>query len=143
MTRIEWWVGCAVVVLGAATPVALAAQDAPAKQAERARVAFANPLPKLDGAKLRATVVEVTYQPGDSSTAHRHPCPVIGYVMEGSLRTKSGNEPEAIYTVGQTFYEAPGAVHRVSANASTERPVRFLAYFVCDTDAPLSAPVAK
>jgi quercetin dioxygenase-like cupin family protein len=123
-------------------PAALA-QEAPATRQERARVAYANPLPRLDGGRLKVTLVEVTYAPGDSSTAHRHPCPVIGYVLEGSYRTRSGAEPEAVYTAGQTFYEAPGAVHRVSANASTDRPVRFLAYFVCDSDAPLTAPVVE
>lgn len=109
----------------------------------QAQVAFERELPKVDGARLKATVVQVTYAPGDSSSPHRHPCPVIGYVIEGSYRTKSGDEPEATYTAGQAFYEAPGATHGVSANASKTRPVRFLAFFVCDTDAPLSAPVGK
>lgn len=138
------WIRFVLAVALAAMPAAgVEAQDAPAPTPERARVAFSKALPRLDGARHKATVVEVTYAPGDSSTAHRHPCPVIGYVIEGSYRTKSGNEPEATYTTGQTFYEAPGAVHRVSANASRERPVRFLAYFVCDTDAPLSAPASQ
>ena len=128
------------IVLSVAHPSPVVAQDETPPRPERARVAFAAALPKLDGSRLKATLVEVTYQPGDSSTAHRHPCPVIGYVIEGSYRTRSGAEPEAVYTAGQTFYEAPGAVHRVSANASRERPVRFLAYFVCDSDAPLTAP---
>jgi quercetin dioxygenase-like cupin family protein len=115
------------------------AQNAPASAP--ARVAFARPLPPLDGSRLKATLVEVTYPPGDSSTPHRHPCPVVGYVIDGEYRTRSGDGPDSVYTAGQTFYEAPGAVHRVSANASTDRPVRFLAYFVCDSEAPLSAPV--
>jgi quercetin dioxygenase-like cupin family protein len=127
-----------VLVLG--SPTLGVAQDGTARPPERARVAFAGALPKLDGSRLKATLVEVIYQPGDSSTAHRHPCPVVGYVIEGSYRTRSGDEPEAVFTAGQTFYEAPGAVHRVSANASRERPVRFLAYFICDGNAPLTAP---
>ncbi|MGH7629324.1 MAG: cupin domain-containing protein [Gemmatimonadales bacterium] len=133
-----------ILALSSATVARSAdAQDAPKPKAERARMAFSKPLPRLDGTKLKATVVEVTYGPGESSAAHRHPCPVIGYVIEGTYRTQSGDEPEAVYTAGQAFYEAPGAVHRVSANASQDQPVRFLAYFVCDTDAPLSAPVTK
>jgi quercetin dioxygenase-like cupin family protein len=137
MTRIAMASALVAAMIGAAS--AAQAQNRPAAN-QPARVAFARSLPKLDGTKLKATLVEVTYAPGDSSTAHRHPCPVIGYVIEGSYRNRSGDEPEAVFTAGQTFYEAPGAVHRVSANASTERPVRFLAYFVCDSDAPLTAP---
>ncbi len=135
------WLGVAFAWLAMAPGVE--AQEPPKPKAERARVAYADTLPRLDGGRLKATLVEVTYQPGDSSTAHSHPCPVVGYVIEGSYRTRSGAEPEAVYTAGQTFYEAPGAIHRVSANASSSRPVRFLAYFICDSDAPLSAPVSE
>lgn len=136
--RCDWIV--TGIVLSVVSPSPVLAQDETSPRPQRARVAFAAALPKLDGGRLKATLVEVTYQPGDSSTAHRHPCPVVGYVIEGSYRTKSGDEPEAVFTAGQTFYEAPGAVHRVSANASRDRPVRFLAYFVCDGEAPLTAP---
>lgn len=137
--RSEWIV--TGIVLAHAHTSTVAAQDGTSHRPERTHVAFGGALPKLEGSRLKATLVEVTYQPGDSSTAHRHPCPVVGYVIEGSYRTRSGDEPEAVFTAGQTFYEAPGSVHRVSANASRDRPVRFLAYFVCDSEAPLTAPV--
>jgi quercetin dioxygenase-like cupin family protein len=139
----RFWVAWAAGFAWLTAAGAAQAQEVAGSKPERARVAFANALPKLDGGRLKATLVEVTYAAGDSSTAHTHPCPVVGYVIEGSYRTRSGNEPAAVYTAGQTFYEAPGAVHRVSANASKDRPVRFLAYFVCDSDAPLSAPVTE
>src|SRR5262245_30516941 len=123
---------------GLVRPTAVAAQDTTSRSP--ARVALSQALPPLDGHRLEATVVEVTYGPGQSSAPHRHPCPVIGYVIEGEYRTQSGAEPAAVYRAGQTFYEAPDAVHRVSANASADRPVRFLAYFVCDRQGPLSVP---
>jgi quercetin dioxygenase-like cupin family protein len=108
----------------------------------RSRVAFAQALPALDGSRLEATVVDVTYEPGGSNAAHRHPCPVIGYVIEGSVRIQVKGQAERIYTPGETFYEAPTDVHVVSANASPDKPARFLAYFVCDRKTPLSVPVA-
>jgi quercetin dioxygenase-like cupin family protein len=108
----------------------------------RSRVAIAQALPALDGGHLEATVVEVTYEPGGANTAHRHPCPVIGYVIEGSVRMQVKGQAERIYTPGDTFYEAPTDVHVVSANASPDKPARFLAYFVCDRKTPLSVPVA-
>lgn len=107
------------------------------------RVALARDLPPLRGDRLRATVVEVTYGPGGSSSPHSHPCPVIGYVVEGALRTQVQGEPEAVYSAGQTFYEPPGSVHAVAANASREKPVRFLAYFTCDHDGALSTDVSR
>ena len=105
---------------------------------ERARIARSQLLPKLDGDHLKATVVEVNYGPGESSSPHSHPCPVVAYVIEGALRTQAKGEPEAVYTVGESFYEAPNGVHLVSANASQTLPAKFIAYFVCDHDTPLS-----
>ncbi len=117
-----------------------AADDPGPARAAHARAAFSHALPGMDGRTLEATIVEVSYAPGGSSPPHTHPCPVIGYVIDGALRTQSQGEPEATYSAGQSFYEAPNTVHVVSANASRDRPVRFLAYFVCDHRAPLVAP---
>jgi quercetin dioxygenase-like cupin family protein len=97
----------------------------------------------LDGDHLKATVVEVHYAAGESSPPHSHPCAVIGYVIAGALRTRAGSEPEAIYRAGEGFYEAPNLVHELSANASQTEPATFLAYFVCDHDAPLSTDVPE
>ena len=111
---------------------------ASSRKTERARVAFTHALPDLDGRHLKATVVEVTYGPGESSNPHSHPCAVIGYVLEGTLRTQVQGEREAVYRVGESFYEAANGVHQVSANASETERARFIAYFVCDHDGPLS-----
>ncbi len=105
------------------------------------RVALTQALPPLNGRALTVTVVEVTYGPGDSSKPHRHPCPVIGYVVQGALRSQVLGGPAAVYRAGDTFYEAPNGVHLVSANASDRDSVRFLAYFTCDRKTPLSMPV--
>jgi quercetin dioxygenase-like cupin family protein len=110
---------------------------------ERARVALSQALPKLNGDHLKATVVEVHYGPGESSPPHSHPCAVIGYVVEGALRTQVKGEPEAIYKAGESFYEAPNGVHVVSANASQTEAATFIAYFVCDHNTPLSSDVPK
>ena len=129
----------------ASSPGPLARVSAAAAQAkhEHSRVAFSHALPHLDGAHLEATIVEVNYGPGESSAPHTHPCPVIGYVLEGTYRTQVKGEPEATYKAGETFYEAPNDVHLVSANASQTDPVKFLAYFICDHQAPLSTEVAE
>jgi quercetin dioxygenase-like cupin family protein len=107
----------------------------------KSRVAIAQELPALDGRHLEATLVEVTYEPGGANTAHRHPCPVVGYVLDGALRMQVKGRPEKILRPGDTFYESPSDIHVVSANASTDAPARFLAYFVCDRKTPLSIPL--
>jgi len=112
-----------------------------AASTERARIVLIQALPKLDGEHLKATLVEVNYGPGESSEPHSHPCPVIGYVVAGALRTQVRGEKEAVYRAGESFYEPANGVHAVSANASQTEPAKLLAYFVCDHDAALSAAV--
>jgi quercetin dioxygenase-like cupin family protein len=109
-----------------------------AQNGERARIALVEALPKMEGDHLKATLVEVSYGPGESSAPHSHPCPVIGYVVAGTLRTEVRGEAEAVYKASESFYEAANGVHAVSANASATEPAKFVAFFVCDHDAPLS-----
>jgi quercetin dioxygenase-like cupin family protein len=139
-------VGAAVILLAAVLGSPMAWPQSPIGMThgatkERARVALSQALPKLNGQHLKATVVEVHYGPGESSPPHRHPCAVIGYVIEGTLRTQVKGEPEAIYKSGESFYEAPNGVHVVSANASQTEAATFIAYFVCDHETPLTSDV--
>jgi quercetin dioxygenase-like cupin family protein len=130
-----------IVAATLAAPVrAVLANDGTTSQS---RVALSQKLPPLDGGQLEATVVDVTYPPGGANATHRHPCPVIGYVLEGALRMQVQGKPEVTYGAGESFYEAPTDVHLVSANASRDKPARFLAYFVCDHRTPLSVPVTN
>jgi quercetin dioxygenase-like cupin family protein len=133
---------CAAIIAGstaALTRIIVARQAA----TEQSRVPFSHALPHLDGDHLKATVVEVIYKPGESDLPHSHPCAAIIYVIEGSYRSKVKGQSEAIYGPGESFYEAPNGVHRVSANASDKLPVKFLAYFVCDRETPLTVPVPE
>ncbi len=84
-----------------------------------------------------------TYAPGESDPPHSHPCAVIGYVIEGLYRSQVKGQAEAIYQAGESFYEAPNGVHQVSADASDKVPVKFLAYFVCDHETPLTVPAPE
>lgn len=110
-------------------------------QERKVRVAAEQVLPKMDGGKLKATIVEVTYGPGAGSAPHSHPCPVIGYVVSGELRTQVKGGAEAVYKAGEAFYEPPNGVHLVSGSASKTEPAKLLAIFLCDHEAELSTPV--
>lgn len=120
-----------------------AASSAHSQTKDRARIVLSKPLSKLDGDHLKAVLVEVRYGPGEASLPHSHPCAVIGYVVEGVLRTQVKGEPETIYKAGESFYEAPNGVHLVSANASSTKPAKLVAYLICDRDTPLSVDVPE
>jgi quercetin dioxygenase-like cupin family protein len=134
-----------IAVSAAALARAVVRHQAEAQQTatEQTRAPFSHALPHLDGDHLKATVVEVTYAPGESDPPHSHPCPVMVYVIEGSYRSQVKGQPEAIYHPGESFYEPPNGIHQISANASDKLPVKFLAYFVCDRDTELTIPVPE
>lgn len=108
---------------------------------DRARIVLSQQLSRMDGDHLKGVMVEVRYGPGEASSPHTHPCAVMGYVAEGTIRTQVQGEPEMIYHSGQGFYEPPNGVHLISANASSTEPARLIAYLICDRDAPLSVDV--
>jgi quercetin dioxygenase-like cupin family protein len=81
-------------------------------------------------------MLTVEYLPGGASMPHRHDANVFVYVLEGSmLMGVKGKEPVTV-KAGETFYEAPGDVHEVSANASKTEPAKFLVFIVKDKGTP-------
>src|SRR5215472_1917311 len=82
---------------------------------------------KLDGKETKVTVVEVTLKPGQGGDPHRHPGPVIGYVLEGEYELGIDERPSKVFQAGQTFYEPTGCVHRVSKNPAAKGNTRVLA----------------
>jgi quercetin dioxygenase-like cupin family protein/intracellular sulfur oxidation DsrE/DsrF family protein len=71
---------------------------------------------KFDGKEAKATTVELTIEPGQSSDPHRHPGPVFGYVIEGEYEWAIDDQPAKVLKAGATFYEPTGCLHRVSKN---------------------------
>ncbi|MFJ4433388.1 cupin domain-containing protein [Pseudomonas sp. NPDC089395] len=107
-------------------------------------VVFDHPLPNVPGKSMRGVIVD--YAPGAASPSHRHPKSAFIYatVLEGEVRSSVNGEPEKTYKAGENWYEAPGAFHAVSANASDTKPARLMAVFVLDsTETELVTPSAK
>src|SRR6516162_7837349 len=90
---------------------------------------------KLDGKAARATVVEVTFEPGQKDAPHRHTGPVFGYVLEGEYEHALDDEPVKKYKAGDTFYEPSGSVHRMARNPSKTAKTRLLAVILHPRDA--------
>jgi quercetin dioxygenase-like cupin family protein len=105
----------------------------PAEQRETVVPAFSYPVANTPGKTLSALVV--SYAPGAKTPAHRHGQSfVVGYVLEGSIRSKVDNGNETVYHAGESWAEKPGAHHRMSENASSTEPAKLLAIFVADSD---------
>src|SRR5262245_47823983 len=87
-----------------------------------------------------AVMLTVVYPPGGASAAHRHDANVFVYVLEGTLRMQVDGGPAVTLERGDTFYEKPQDVHRVSANASKTEPVKFLVVMIKDKGKPATRP---
>ena len=86
-------------------------------------------------------VITLDIPPGGGSAPHRHPGHhMFGYVLEGSYKLKLDQGDEKILTKGQAFYEAPGQLHAVSANASATEPAKVLAVIVAESGKPVTVP---
>ena len=127
-------------LLEAAAAAGLLGRQNATGAAERPGPLLEQDLPDVDLGGWSVTAVEVRYAPGQTSSAHRHPGFVLGYVLEGRIRFQIDGGPLQVLGVGEMFYEPPGSVHRVSANASDTEPARMLAMVFAEKGVPRSQP---
>src|SRR6185295_18184296 len=110
-------------------------------EAQAAPPVFTHDLPNITMDDWEVTVSHVDYAPGRVGAPHRHAGFVLAYVLEGAVIARiSGQGEEKTYTVGQMFYEQPGATHEVSKNASQTQPARLLAMIFAKKGSVLTTP---
>jgi quercetin dioxygenase-like cupin family protein len=126
-----------IAITGAAMPgPAISQQPAPAT---KVTALMKQALPEFPGHEV--TIITLDIPPGAGSPPHRHPGHhVFGYVLEGSYKIKLDQGPETLLTKGQTFHEAPGQLHAVSANASQTEPAKVLVFMVAESGKPATVP---
>lgn len=107
------------------------------------KIVFEHDVPDVTLKGWSVAAVEVSYGPGESSPAHRHPGITIAYVLEGEIRSKVGDEPEKTYTAGQMFLETPGQLHAISRNASATRPAKLLAVMLAEKGKQPTTPAQE
>ncbi|QRM33843.1 cupin domain-containing protein (plasmid) [Microvirga sp. VF16] len=102
-------------------------------QAAKVTLVYEHELPNVPGKSMKGVLVE--YGPAGSNEAHTHPPSAFIYatVLDGAIRSQVNDGPVKTYRVGESWSEAPGDRHLVSANASATEPARLLAVFVVDT----------
>ncbi|MEO5342938.1 MAG: cupin domain-containing protein [Gammaproteobacteria bacterium SHHR-1] len=82
--------------------------------------------PSTGAAKI--TVALVTVKPGAPAAFHRHPVPLVAYILEGELSVDYGPKGVRTYRQGDALVEAMDVPHR-GMNRGTET-VRLLAVYV-------------
>ncbi len=104
---------------------------------ELARYPLTGPLEGFD-----AVLVELNFTPGVSVPEHRHPGPILGYVVDGQMRTAINHQPDQIVQAGGTFFEPHGALHTAFSSANPDAPVRAVAFLVVPSGSPLTERAA-
>ena len=107
--------------------------SAPRRSGEIARYALTGALEGFD-----AVLIELNFQPGVSAPEHRHPGPIIGYVVDGQMRTAIDHQPDQIVPAGGTFFEPHGALHTAFSSAKPDEPVHAVAVLVVPSGSPLT-----
>lgn len=75
-------------------------------------------------------VHEIVMSPGETAGLHLHPCPVVGYIAEGTaIMQVEGREPE-ILNAGSAFYEPANVPIRQFGNYSNAVPMKFVACYL-------------
>ena len=112
--NIRFFIGVPCAALAIATAMPAAAQED-----ETVTPYFNQAIPNIPGKSLVAQFVD--YAPGGASAPHAHS--KIGFrfrvVLSGEIESQVNDEPKRVHRAGESWYEAPGSIHRVSRNAST------------------------
>ena len=117
----------------ATLPGAAAAQPRPERSASTRRDVIKQRLPGEPERDI--SLVEVSYPPGTGSPPHLHANGVMAFVVSGTIVSKVGDGTEQAFHAGDAWWEPPGAIHRVSRNASSTELAVLLAIYVAPRDA--------
>ncbi|WP_223532066.1 MULTISPECIES: cupin domain-containing protein [unclassified Pseudomonas] len=89
----------------------------------------------------KALMIEVDYQPGQSSIAHKHDGTTMAYVISGEITSQVKGQPAKTYKPGEFWYEPAGSEHMVSKNASATKPAKLLVFMVLAPDQKVLIPL--
>lgn len=100
------------------------------RPATHVTVVSCTPVPGAPAKSVTTAIVD--FPPLGFTGPHRHPGVVTAFVLEGAVRSQMEGSAAALYTAGQTWVEAPRALHLFAENPDAARPAKLLALFVTD-----------
>jgi len=77
-------------------------------------------------------VREIVFEPGQETGLHKHPCPVFGYIAEGEALFQVKGQPPQSLPAGSAFYEPAETVILRFDNASAEKKMRFICFYLLE-----------
>lgn len=87
------------------------------------------------------TTMIVTIPPGGATVLHKHPVPIVGYILEGELEVRAAGGKVNRYKAGDAFVEALNHAH-AGTNIGAG-PLRILVTVVGIKGTPYAVPVKR
>ena len=81
---------------------------------------------------------EITFKPGQKAPFHRHPCPVAGFIVEGTCLLQVEGKAPRILKTGDAFFEPAGTPILHFDNNSDSLPLKFIAYYLTNKEEALT-----
>ncbi len=82
-------------------------------------------------------VVEVEFRGGQKGAYHKHPCPVVGYIVEGTCLLQVEGQPAQVLQAGEAFFEPADTPILHFDNYSANQPMKFVAYYLLNGEKEL------
>jgi quercetin dioxygenase-like cupin family protein len=118
-----------VAVMLALAPAMARAQAYPAQQLlSTGKTVLGEDITYPTSGPARVTVTIVTIAPGADGALHRHPAPLVAYILDGELTVDYGINGRRVYRQGEALVEAMNVAHHGMNFGSV--PVRLLAVYV-------------
>lgn len=80
---------------------------------------------------------EINFQPGQKAGYHKHPCPVVGYIVSGSVSFQVEGDTLKTLKAGDAFFEPANMPIVHFDNTSETEPLRFVAYYLLNKETGL------
>lgn len=82
----------------------------------------------------RVDIREINLAPGQQGPLHKHPCPVVGYIVSGAIYFQVKGDSARILKAGDPFYEPANTVIMHFDNASPTAPAKFVLNYLMHTE---------
>jgi quercetin dioxygenase-like cupin family protein len=83
----------------------------------------------------------VTIPPGGATVLHKHPVPIVGYILEGQLEVRAAGGKVNRYKAGDSFVEALNHAH--AGTNTGPGPLRILVTVIGTKGVPYAVPVKE
>ena len=84
----------------------------------------------MDQKVSKVEIQEITFPAGQVAPRHLHPCPVVGYIKSGTVLFQAEGKDPIILKEGDSFYEPKNVEILHFDNASNDKPMTFVAFYL-------------